>query len=375
MKRLYILFFLIACLYGCKEAPQTVIIQGEIKGIATDTLILYGSDELSDFVTEIYIENGLFQHEMPIDTLLQSMLVLPNRQIYPIYLDKGNKIEVKGDINTSNYLEVSGNTPNEELTAFYKEVQLTGVPTDSIIQAKAEEFIYSHPTSLVSVFLLDKYFFQTGNIRVDRFKSLTTMMDGELQDKPLIGRISSYLEEVEKTLESKLAPGFNLTDSQNNTVSKTDSRNKILLINFWASWCDSCQASNVELKKIYKELIKPELDKKKKKKTRKDEKDESKFAMLGVSLDFDKTEWLKAIEKDTLKWQQTIDQSGWDSKIVKEYSIPHLPYSILIGADGKIVARNMTGEELIKKIKELKEKEIEKEKEKERKEKEKKKKK
>lgn len=354
MKRFCALFTLLVVLFGCKKVANSVTVEGEIEGITTDTLLLYGNDELSDFVVELPVANGKFSQSIPVDTLIQAMLIFNGQQVYPLYLDRGEKITIKGSSERS-LLEVSGNRLNEQLTSFYAGMHDL---SDSIVTLKADTFIRNNQTSLVSLYLLDRYFVQNDSLNSSLVKELIATMDGMLQDKPYIGRINKLMEEKEKIVVGRIAPVFNLTDQKGEKVSRSDFRNKVLLLNFWASWTDSCSNGNAELKKIYRTHYKNG-----KKRTKKEE-EESKFSMLGISLDIDKEDWRNAIAADTLEWRQACDFNGWESQVVKQYSVQRIPYTLLIGADNKIVACNLQGEELLNKIDELVEKEIEKEKKK-----------
>ena len=122
------------------------------------------------------------------------------------------------------------------------------------------------------------------------------------------------------------------------TRSSEDFKKKNLLINFWASWGDSISnhQSNTELKEIYQKY-----------------KKNKHIAMLGISLDMDKQEWQDAIKRDTLNWEQVCDFGGLNSEVAKQYAIKQVPSNILLSADGKILAKNLKGEQLKKKIEEV----------------------
>ena len=77
------------------------------------------------------------------------------------------------------------------------------------------------------------------------------------------------------------------------------------------------------------------------------------IAMLGISLDMDKQEWQDAIKRDTLNWEQVCDFGGLNSEVAKQYAIKQVPSNILLSADGKILAKNLKGEQLKKKIEEV----------------------
>ena len=121
------------------------------------------------------------------------------------------------------------------------------------------------------------------------------------------------------------------------TRSSEDLKKKNLLINFWASWTDSISnhQSNSELKELYQKY-----------------KKNKHIAMLGVSFDMDKKEWQDAIKRDTLNWEQVCDFGGLNSEVAKQYAIKEVPSNILLSADGKILAKNLKGEQLKKKIEE-----------------------
>lgn len=331
-----------------------VTIQGAIEGLTNDSILLYSTDEWTQFVEKIEVKEGKFSFTMPIDTLTEAMLVFHRQQTYPIYLNKGNKISIKGDT-ASTVLQVKGNRHNKELTQFYAKLDTLSHPTKAVVKQEVEEFIRSNQTSPASIYLLRRYFVEEETPNFPEVKRLISYMDGILQDKPYIERLNKYMEEAEKAVVGKSAPTFSLTDSKGKRISRSDHRSKVILLHFWASWSDSCKTVHKDLRQVYKTYSK--LNKKKER-----EMDE-KFAMLGISLDLNKSDWEQAIQADTLEWPQACEFKGWETGIAIDYFIESLPYTVLIGADGKVVARNLQGEELTNLIKKLVEKEKEKERE------------
>ncbi len=124
--------------------------------------------------------------------------------------------------------------------------------------------------------------------------------------------------------------------SKADTVMKLSSFNgKVVLIDFWASWCGPCRAVNPYIQKLYKKYK------------------DSGFEVFAVSLDVNKPLWLKAIRKDRLTYTQVLDSDGWQSKVAEKYFIDALPTNFLLDKAGKIVAINIEGKELFDKVKEL----------------------
>lgn len=134
MNRICLLFIASLCLFGCDSHSGKVNISGEIKGLGNDTIYLYGTNELSDLMDTIYVKEDKFSHTLSIDTLTSAMLFLNSQTECPLFLVKGNKIEVKGDIKHLNLLEVNGNHFNEEITNFQQSINSKGKLSEKILE-------------------------------------------------------------------------------------------------------------------------------------------------------------------------------------------------------------------------------------------------
>jgi thiol-disulfide isomerase/thioredoxin len=114
------------------------------------------------------------------------------------------------------------------------------------------------------------------------------------------------------------------------TLKLSSLKGKVILLDFWASWCGPCRSSNRQLVKLYSRY-----------------KDKG-FEILGVSLDENKKDWIKAISRDRIKWLQINDSGGWDAKTAIDWNISQIPTSFLVGRDGKIIAMDLEKAELEK---------------------------
>lgn len=334
MKKISILILLIICLAGCQKGGNTTTISGEITGLGNDTIYLYGTDGLYERIDTIYVRNDKFSQSLKIDTLISAMLLIKKETEYPVFLDKKEKIKIQGNTNDLNFLTIEGNTYNEDFTAFQEALKGLGAPSDKVLEEKAEAFIRQHNSSLASIYLLNKYFVEKTSPDFSKIKQLIEGMSGNLQDRPFISELEEYINRLSNVVEGKSAPFFSLPNSKGTNISRTEKfSDKYMLISFWASWCEECEQSNTELRKISKQY-----------KTNKD------FGMLGISLDVDKEAWKDAIKQDTLSWEQVCNTTGWNSETAKQYAVRKLPTHILVSPTGKIIARDIPNDSLNLKI-------------------------
>lgn len=197
------------------------------------------------------------------------------------------------------------------------------------------QFIKSMPQSLVSLDALKQFGGYT-----PEYNDVKPIFDGlgDVVKTSKAGQeYAATLNRIKATSIGELAPDFMQADTSGKAVALHDFKGKYVLVDFWASWCGPCRAENPNVVKNYNEYK------------------GKNFTVLGVSLDRPnaKDAWMRAIHKDNLTWTHVSDLKFWDNEVAKQYNIRAIPQNFLIGPDGKIVAKNVRGEALGKKLAEV----------------------
>ena len=170
---------------------------------------------------------------------------------------------------------------------------------------------------------------------LDELKATRAKISSELAGCPYVKDLDGIIKQLENVQIGKVAPEFSLPDTAGVSVSLSGFRCKCVLLDFWASWCPPCRRENPNVVKAFNEY-----------------KDKN-FTIVGISLDKDKSKWMKAIADDNLAWTHLSDLKYWDSEIPALYGVRGIPANVLLDPDGVIVAKNITGEDLHKKLKEV----------------------
>ena len=279
------------------------------------------------------------------------------RDNYSLYIEPGRLTAVANDSlgNTTvtgsathqSYLALKAKeTPyQEQLSNLYKAYNQARKNKDAAgeknisnqvdsVEAVEKEKVYkafvleNGKTSPVALYALSLY---TGySIDPAKAQPLYDQLGATVKNSPA-GRAFAERIEISKHLQiGQPAFAFTQRDTLDQPVSLASFKGKYVLIDFWASWCGPCRAENPNVVKAYNQY-----------------KDKD-FTVLGVSLDRpgQKERWLKAIHDDGLAWTHVSDLKFWDNEVAKLYDVKAIPQNFLLDKEGKIIARDVRGEEL-----------------------------
>ena len=170
---------------------------------------------------------------------------------------------------------------------------------------------------------------------LDDIKAVNKAMDPSIANSNYVKKLIEREAILNSVQPGQPAIEFTMNDTTGKPVSLSSFKGKVVLVDFWASWCGPCRAENPNVLAAYNKYS------------------NKGFVVLGVSLDDDKAKWLAAIAKDGLTWTHVSDLTRWKNAAAKQYGVQSIPANFLIDKEGKILASDLRGENLMKKIEEV----------------------
>ena len=359
MKRILILFGLLP-LMGLAQSASTITIEGSLSGLPDGTVVSLRDQnpEQTTPIATATASGGKFtmKGNLPASNLYYLNYPGTEQRLF-LFLEPG-MVKLSGHKDSLLTARVSGSRAheafsvfNEEFSALFGKVsalaqQLNGGKADSSgtlrkqyeetvadINRRTDDYIRRYDQSVVAPFAI---------LVMSQLTEDLTIMEGRYALLKAPARESFYGQMVAKTLSDAKAGAvgsqaidFTQNDPEGKPVTLASFRGKYVLIDFWASWCRPCRDENPNVVSAF-------------------EKFKSKnFTVLGVSLDRSKEPWLKAIADDRLTWTHVSDLKFWNNEVAQLYRISSIPQNLLVGPDGKIIAKNLRGPELHRQLESL----------------------
>jgi peroxiredoxin len=361
---------LISFLISCKEEKPgwEVTVKGKVgfpqSGEITIQEIKQGGNPVKEVIT--LNDNYTYEKKVRITEPGYYRLNFFDKQMVTFILDKSD-IEINVDGNNANgFFEVLGSPDNDLINEVQKVMArlqdspaMTQIQNDfsqasatqdlSRIQDLQIEYmnlinqgydqvaaiLKEQPASLGLINILmesnsldrDRYF--------DLYVSTAEKLKKEWPDYEVTKEFNEYVEILKVTAVGVMAPEIELPNPEGTEVKLSSLRGKYVLVDFWAKWCGPCRRENPNVVRAYNKF-----------------KDKG-FEVFGVSLDRTKEDWLQAIAEDGLTWTHVSDLKYFESQAAKDYNITAIPFSILVDPQGKIIAKNLRGRALDKKLEEV----------------------
>jgi len=367
MHKLTFSFLVISLLFafGCstqKKAPAFAI-SGEIKNARTGKIILTQEEDINrkkvKFIEEVKPDkDGKFKLELNLEPHIYSLNFYDEKKLV-LAIDKGQEIKIKADGNDLDNIIISGSEDTEKLQAYEafraeslerlvksvrKKIKDAGQEFDPNAVEAGQEEIESYEkhkgelNDFVSKKMGDSIAIYPTTLRWDGeknlslFEGLASNFEKKHGDIAITKRIKEKVALLKATSIGGKAASIEMPD-KDGTLAKLDpSKKKYTLVDFWASWCGPCRRESKTIASLYEKYK------------------SDGFEIYSVSLDDDRAKWLEASEKDKRIWTNVSSLKAFETPAAFEYAVTALPAKFLIDSEGKIVAINLHGKELEKKI-------------------------
>lgn len=365
---------------GCKNnnPSDALVVSGEIKNAENQQVYLeelYFTDRDPDVLDTAELKNGRFElRGRAAGEGLFRVRMEKNEHAF-LFINDRNTVSLNADASRPDYEHIRFSTPRSrqlgdfiiscnrritELDSLAQQLKShpNPVETDSAFQVLKSAFDqksiahkkyiigYADTVSNASMAMFVLGF--TRDIEPEKLQKTVLAMPARFPGNEAVAKIvADYQQMMDKARKQEstpsgentpapaigqMAPEITMPDTSGNMFSLSSLRGKYVLVDFWASWCGPCRGENPNVVKAFRRFS------------------PKNFTVLGVSLDRDKQAWLNAIREDGLTWTQVSDLKYWNSAATALYKLDAIPYNVLLDPSGKIIASNLRGSDLEKKL-------------------------
>jgi len=279
---------------------------------------------------DLFLQSGSITLSGRLDSLTATGVTIkgsPTQDEYRQFLEKEKYFDSAFRSLGSVYEAAEAKKNGQQLDSVKTEMRLLGNRHGQAVK----DYALSHPKSYVAAFEAYSNFSYDPD-EAGKLDTIYTGMDSSIQASHFGKKIRETIASAKKTAIGQPAPLFEQNDVAGKPVSLASFKGKVVLVDFWASWCGPCRAENPAVLKAYKKYH------------------PKGFTILGVSLDSKKDKWEEAIKQDKLDWTQVSDLQGWKNSVAIQYGVKGIPINYLLDKNGIIVARGLRGEELEKQL-------------------------
>lgn len=360
MRNLLVTLVFVLTIFSCQSKKDEFSIKGTIAGVETGKVYLQklvdgrpvsidtadlvdgkfafkGKMELpdirilrlneQDYFAQIFLDNSDVKVVASKDSLGATKITgSPSEDIFKQYLTEVDRMNKNMAKLQQQYQEAMSKGDTDGA----KKIEIDGTAAMDNMKVFTKNFVKEHSKSVVSAYLTLVQL--APQLEPTELDSIIGQFPAEISKSEYVVKLKEITEGMKQTAIGALAPDFTMNDPEGKPIALSSLKGKVVLIDFWASWCGPCRKENPNVVKLYQKYH------------------GKGFEILGVSLDRSKDEWMKAIKDDQLSWLHVSDLQYWQNAAARLYSVNAIPQSFLLDKDGKIIAKGLNSEQLDEKL-------------------------
>jgi len=325
--RLLLLFFIISC----SSPDDRFVLQGKFKNINQGELLIYNMEMGRGRMDTVRLTEGKFTYEIALDDSVTLGVIFPNFSEIPVFAQPGKEVQMAGDASNLKEVTVTGTPDNDLMSTLQLELGEMS-PVDAA--KKVAEVVKEHPTSLVSLFLIKKYYLLKAE---PDYAQAAVLLSAMAKASPRWTQLQQLLHEVELLKASAVGerlPSFSAVTIDGARVTDADLSGTVNVVCAWSSWNFDSQNMQRMLKPLKREYG-------------------SRLQLMSFCLDATVRECRSTMRRDSITWPTVCDGQMWQSPAIAQLGITEVPTNIVVDRQGRVVARNLSIGQLLEKIREM----------------------
>lgn len=322
---LYIIGFVlvVSCNFG-----DSVTIKGELQGFDEGELYFYRPFDNTAVVDTVEVKRGRFTYDTSVKNEMPIILQFSSSAEIPVFVKGGSTVSIKGNVTDLQNIKVKGGDANKEMSSFRTDINKAPGKLPQVV----EQFIQRHPESIVSTYLLYKYYVQVNPVKINALKKLLPVLRAGQPENVYLKQIESQIKEYQLGMPGNKMPDFQLKTIDKKQITNNTYKGRYYLVLLGASWASNSSSYIFSLSSSLSDKGK-------------------KIPIIYVSLDVN-----QGFAPTTISGLNLISVNEplvWESPFVKSCHVVNVPDNILVGPDGKIIARGLSIDQLKNKINSL----------------------
>ena len=328
MKKILFTLLALLLLTSCGPSGNQFRLAGRLRNINQGQFLVYSPDGAFAGIDTIKVQNGRFAYEKEVRKDITLMLVFPNFSEQAVFASPGEEVEIKGDATHLKEMTITGTDENDELTKL--RIRLNKLTPPEITAAVAE-YIQEEPSSMISIYLLDKYFVNAKTPDYAEAQRLATLMLKANPDNGRLHKLKKQLDGLKNSRLQAMLPVVSSTDINGKSISTSQVKGKIGVISTWATWNFPSTDIQRKLRKLQKQYP-------------------QKLSLISICIDGDKRECKKRVDRDSLLWTIVCDEQMFQTPIVQQLGLFVVPSMVVTNKQGKIVARDIEPNKVVEEL-------------------------